>query len=164
MKTVHGTWQSIRRDELRDELIHDAYQATRKYAEPTRCPECGLVYREGRWVRGDVPATAHAAVCPACHRIRDGFPAGYVALRGAFLATHRDEILRLVRHVEDRERAEHPLQRIMAIADEGGEIMVTTTDAHLARGVADAVHRAYKGDLEFHYNREDNLLRATWSR
>lgn len=164
MKALHGSWQSLRHDELRDELIHDAYQATRKLAEPTRCPDCGLVYREGRWARGAAPGDAAEALCPACHRIRDDFPAGYVNLRGPYLATHRDEVLRLVHNVEAKERAEHPLQRIMAIeaADDG--VQVTTTDAHLARGIAEAVHRACKGELEFHYNREDNLLRATWTR
>lgn len=164
MKTLHGSWQSMRHDELRDELVHDPYQAQRKPEEPTRCPDCGLVFREGRWTRGAVPADAHEALCPACHRIRDDFPAGYVSLGGEYLAAHRDEILRLVHNTEQRARAEHPLQRIMAIADEPHGLLVTTTDAHLARGIAEAVHRACKGDLAFHYNREDNLLRATWAR
>lgn len=47
-------------------------------------------------------------------------------------------------------------------AEEG--LGVTTTGTHLAREIAERVHRAYKGDLEFSYNREDNLLRATWRR
>lgn len=164
MKVAHGTWQSMRRDELRDELIHDAYHTTRKYPDPTRCPDCGLVFRDGHWTRGDAVAGAHEAVCPACRRLHDDFPAGYVTLRGAFLAEHRDEILRLVHNEEAKERAEHPLQRIMAIRDAEGGVLITTTDAHLARAIADAVHHACKGELEFHYNREDNLLRATWTR
>lgn len=164
MRTMVGTWHPVRHDELRDELIHDAYQATRKYPDPTRCPDCGLVFRDGRWQQGAAGVDAHEAVCPACRRLHDDFPAGYVTLRGAYLAAHRDDILHLVRNHETRARAEHPLQRIMAIADVNGEVHVTTTDVHLARGIAEAVHHACKGQLEFHYNREENLLRATWSR
>lgn len=164
MKGTQATWRPLRRDELRDELIHDPYQATQKYAEPTRCPGCGLVFRNGRWMRGDVAAGAHEASCPACRRLHEGYPAGYVTLRGPFLAAHRDEILRLAHNHEALERAEHPLQRIMAVSEVEGGLLVTTTDAHLARGIAEAVHHAYKGELEFHYNSEENLLRATCTR
>jgi hypothetical protein len=41
---------------------------------------------------------------------------------------------------------------------------VTTTDIHLARGIGDALHSAYKGELEYHYNKEENLLRVEWRR
>jgi hypothetical protein len=39
---------------------------------------------------------------------------------------------------------------------------VTTTDIHLARGMGEALHRAYQGELEYHYNPEQNLLRVIW--
>ena len=42
--------------------------------------------------------------------------------------------------------------------------LVTTTDPHLARRIADALHDAYKGELRYRYNKEENLLRVTWSR
>jgi hypothetical protein len=47
-------------------------------------------------------------------------------------------------------------------SDDG--ITVTTTDIHLARGIGDAVHHAYQGALDFHYNPEQNLLRVSWAR
>jgi hypothetical protein len=74
------------------------------------------------------------------------------------------ETWRLVRNHASRERAEHPLQRIMAIRETGDGLLVTTTDAHLARGIAEAVLHACKGGLEFHHNRNENLLRAAWTR
>jgi len=103
-------------------------------------------------------------MCPACHRIHDRFPAGYVKLEGEFLAQHRVELLNLVRHVEQREKAGHPLQRIMNITDEDGVVLVTTTDIHLAHGIGEAVRHAYQGHLESHYNPEENLLRVHWKR
>jgi hypothetical protein len=95
---------------------------------------------------------------------RDHFPAGYVSLAGEFFATHEQEILHLIQHREVQEKAEHPLQRIMAIEKTEHGTVVTTTDIHLARGIGEALHHAYQGELEFHHNPEQNLLRVNWSR
>lgn len=46
---------------------------------------------------------AHQTYCPACHRISDRFPAGYVTLSGEFFATHEQEVLQQVRHHEVKE-------------------------------------------------------------
>jgi NMD protein affecting ribosome stability and mRNA decay len=164
MKSERGGFKPISRDQLFEELIHDSYKADRKLREPTRCPDCGAVFQKGRWIWGSAPAAAHEERCPACHRIHDRFPAGFVALKGAFFAEHRDEVMHLIRNHEAKEKAERPLQRIMAIEDSADGAMVTTTDAHLARDIAMALHRAYKGELDFHYNKQDVLLRATWTR
>lgn len=164
MKADRGTWRPLRRDELRDELVHDSYKSKRKLAEPTRCTECGAVYAGGRWTWNPVPAEAHDEICPACQRVRDRFPAGYVLLGGEFFAGHRDEVLHLARNREARERTEHPLERIMAIEDVDEGVQITTTDTHLARDIGEAVHAAYKGELEYHYNKEENLLRVRWTR
>ncbi len=164
MKNQRSGFQTIGREHLLQELVHDSYKAGRKLREPTRCPDCGAVFQNGRWIWGTAPAQAREERCPACHRIHDKFPSGFVTLKGAFLAEHRDEILRLMRNHEAKEKAEHPLQRIIAIVDNADGVTVTTTDTHLARDLAQALHHAYKGELEFHYNREENLLRALWSR
>jgi NMD protein affecting ribosome stability and mRNA decay len=164
MKSQRGGFQPVSRDQLFQEQVHDSYKAGHKLREPTRCPDCGAVFQKGRWTWGAAPDAAHEELCPACHRIHDKFPAGFVALKGAFLDGHRDEILHLIRNHEAKEKAEHPLQRIIAIVDSADGVMVTTTDIHLARDLAQALHRAYRGELELHYNKEDNLLRASWSR
>lgn len=154
----------IRRDLLLQEAAHDSYKLKGKLHEPTYCPDCGAVFHAGRWQWLAKPKDAHQATCPACHRTRDHFPAGFVTLSGDFIAAHEQEIMHLVRHHETREKAEHPMQRIMDIGIEKGAIQVTTTDIHLARGIGDAVHHAYQGDLKFHYNPEQNLLRVNWRR
>lgn len=160
MKTGRDRW----RDELRQEFVHDSYKSKVKLHEPTRCPECGAVYHAGRWQWGLTGAGAHEQICPACHRIRDHFPAGYVTLSGSFLSEHRDELINLARNCEAREKAEHPLERIMGIEDVQDGVLITTTDTHLAREIGEAVHAAYKGKTEYHYSKEENLLRVHWTR
>lgn len=142
----------------------DSYKTKGKLPEPTACPDCGAVFHGGRWQWLPAPADAHQTCCPACHRIRDHIPAGYVSLSGDFFTAHEQEILQLIQHHATKEKAEHPMQRIMDIEKTGDRTQVTTTDIHLARGIGVALHNAYQGELEFHHNPEHNLLRVSWTR
>ena len=141
----------------------NAYKAKGKLPEPTVCPQCGAVFHEGRWQWRSAPVDAHRQTCPACHRLHDHYPAGFVTLQGEFFRTHRDEIMQLVHNQEKRVRVEHPLKRIMAVEEKDGAALITTTDIHLARGIGEALHHAYQGELQYHYNPEENLLRVSWT-
>lgn len=163
-KSIPAGFRQIQRhDGLFQELVHDAYKAKGKLPEPSVCSRCGAVFRDGHWQWGDAPTGAHSATCPACHRIQDHFPAGFLMLAGPFFLSHKDEIMHLVHHHEQHERAEHPLQRIMTVEENGDGTLVTTTDIHLARGIGEALRHAYHGELEFHYNPEASLLRVHWT-
>lgn len=141
----------------------DAYKAKGKLAEPSACPECGAVFHQGRWQWMESPSNAHSETCPACHRIHDNYPAGFVTLEGSFFNHHREEIKRLIQHHAEHERAEHPLKRIMSIeSKDDGVMLVTTTDTHLARGIGEAVHHAYQGELKIEHVSGENLVRVYW--
>lgn len=157
-------FRPIRRDQLRPEREHDSYKLQHKPPEPAVCPDCGAIYHDGRWQWGERPGASHAVICPACHRIRDRFPAGFVYISGSFFGSHREELTSLIRHHEAKAKAEHALARIMAIEDEPDGTLVTTTDPHLARDLGEALHHAYQGTLEFHYSEADKLLRVHWQR
>lgn len=146
------------------EIREDSYREAAKMPEPARCPKCGATYHKGRWTWAKSPPDAHPHKCPACQRIDDDLPAGYVTLKGAYLAAHREEILNLAKAREARAKEDHPLQRIIAVKTAADGLVITTTDAHLARGIAMAVHEAFKGTLDMTYSRGENLLRATWKR
>jgi hypothetical protein len=166
-----AAFQKVRRDQLRQEREHDTYKRQHKPPEPSACPDCGAIFHAGHWQWGLRRPDSNEVICPACHRIRDNFPAGFLHVGGHFFTTHRDEILSLIRHHAEKARAEHPLARIITTKKDderksGSEdgILVTTTDIHLARDLGEALHHAYHGDLEFHYNEAEKLLRVGWQR
>jgi hypothetical protein len=164
MKGERGGSRGVRREQILSGMEKDSYKSGRKLPESSQCPQCGATFFKDRWTWKPALPGSPAHVCPACHRIQDKFPAGYVTLNGEYLAAHRDEILGLARHCESREKANHPLQRIMSIETVSGSTVITTTDIHLARNIAERIHDAHKGELALHYSKEENLLRATWKR
>ena len=153
-----------RQDRLIREEVHDTYRTKEKLPEPTQCPDCGAVFERGRWTWAvEGVADSHKTTCPACRRMRDAYPAGYVTLSGSFLGAHRDEIVNLVKNEAKKEAEEHPLKRIMEIKDTDDGLLVTTTDSHLARSIGDSLARAYQGELDYQYT-EDDMLRVQWNR
>ena len=165
MTNPRGVPYSPKRDAgVQSRNMDDPYRSAAKPPEPTMCPECKAVFSHGRWAWGEAPEDAHEQLCPACQRIQDRFPAGYVTIKGAFFEEHRDEIVALIENHEKKEKASRPLQRIIAMDATREGFEVTTTDSHLARGIGEALQDAYKGELKLRYSRDENLLRATWKR
>jgi NMD protein affecting ribosome stability and mRNA decay len=163
-KTTPPGFRAVRRDQLREEREHDSYKLQHKLPEPAVCPECGAFFHAGRWQWGERPSGASEVVCPACHRIRDHFPAGFVHVAGPYFLEHREELTSLIRHHEGKAKADHPLARIIEVEPADDGILVTTTDIHLARDLGEALHHSCQGDLEFHYNEDQKLLRVHWHR
>lgn len=164
MKSQTRPFKADSQEKIFPERGSDAYKLKRKLHEPTVCPTCGAVYHEGRWQWLQRPSSAEEVVCSACHRIADREPAGFLYIEGEFAPQHRDELIQLLRHHEAHARAEHAMERIIAIADDSGKTIVTTTDIHLARDLGEAIKAAFKGSLELKYSKDENLLRAYWRR
>ncbi len=158
--TERGFHGEKRKDRLIHEHIHDPYRDREKIKEPAFCPDCSAVRDNGRWRRGDRPAGAHEDLCPACRRINDRCPAGNLNLGGNFLKEHRSEIIGLAQNEEQKEKGEHPLHRIIRI-EEGDD---SIEDIHLPRRIGEALHKAYGGSLDFHYEEEAYFLRVKWNR
>lgn len=154
-----------RRDRLIREAVHDPYKAAAKPAEPSVCRECGVVFNEGRWRWSpELPTGATDTLCPACQRLRDRVPAGFLTLSGDFFRAHRDDIMHLVENTVDAQQKEHPMKRLMKIEDADDEVVVTFTDIHLPRSVGKAIERAYDGELEIRFAEESGIARVYWSR
>jgi len=156
---------AARKDRLIREHVHDPYQTPSKLPEPTVCPTCGAMYHDGRWQwTTSTPAGAHRHMCQACRRIRDGYPAGMVTLTGKFVGQHRTDLVRLARNNELQENRDHPLNRIIKIEERPDSIVITTTDIHLPRRIAEALRHAYKGELVVRYDEEGYFARFEWRR
>ena len=153
-----------RRDRLIRELDHDPYHAKLKIKGPAVCPGCGAVFLRNRWTWQPAPTDARQHTCPACQRIKDRVPAAFLTLSGDFFVSHRDEIMNLISNYEQRESMEHPLKRIMATEEQGSGLELAFTDAHLARGIGEALQNAYEGELDYEYTKEDIMLRVSWVR
>lgn len=145
--------------------VDDPYIARHKASGPTVCPQCGSVFHEGRWRWGPAPKDASEAICPACHRAKDEYPAGIVTLHSGVVQAKHDEIMSLIYHQEALEKAEHPLNRIIAIEETSADTLtITTTDIHLPRRIGQAIERAYHGRLALHYDEDSYFVRVDWSR
>jgi NMD protein affecting ribosome stability and mRNA decay len=157
----HGSDRS-HRDRSYGDPRHDPYQAKGKYKEPAVCGDCGAVFHHGRWAWTTASESAARVECPACHRMRDRQPAGFITLAGVRMGEEREELVRIVRNVEKHERAEHPLHRIIAIEHDPDEMRVTTTDTHLPQRIGESVRHARKGTLGIVYGPDEYVVRVHW--
>ncbi|MCU7944198.1 MAG: ATPase [Candidatus Thiodiazotropha sp. (ex Cardiolucina cf. quadrata)] len=155
-----------RRDRLLKDRSIDAYRSERKLPDPTLCQICGAVFTGGRWQWCEaLPIEAKETRCPACQRIHDRVPAGYLTLSGTFFNEHRKEIMRLIHNHVERQRTRHPLQRIIDThIKESGDMEISFTEFHLPKGVGEAVKNAYQGELQIHFPEASGQVRASWSR
>jgi hypothetical protein len=141
----------------------DPYQLQQKLHDGTSCPQCGAVYREGRWRWAAAPEGGEKTLCAACRRINENLPAGIVKLNGIFGRQQIEEVVRLARHQEDAEKREHPLNRIIRIGEEDEAIVIKTTDIHLPRRIGAAVKRAFHGELDEEFDDSGYFVRITWN-
>jgi hypothetical protein len=72
-------------------------------------------------------------------------------------------VVRLVRHQEDAEKRQHPLNRIMGVEEEAEAIVIKTTDIHLPRRIGAAVKRAFRGRLKEEFAEAGYFVRITWT-
>jgi hypothetical protein len=157
--------RQLRGNPLLREKVHDPYRSREKLREATCCPQCGVRYRNGRWAWAKTQTSVlRKQLCPACRRINDHYPAGELILSGNFFGSHADEVLTRVRHVEQSERNEHPLHRIIAIEERDADTAVSTTDIHLPHRIGHALKDAWGGNLKTHYDLEGYFTRVHWER
>ncbi len=158
------TKQGKRMDRLVKNKRHDTYKQRCKWPEPTKCIHCGAIFHDGRWSWSGHIDNANEIICPACQRTSDGYPAGYLEIRGDFFGRHKKEILNLIRNEERLEKRQRPMERIMKIVKGDGRTEVTTTGIHIAQRLGKALSRSYQGDLNFQYGDSENSVRVYWTR
>lgn len=153
-----------RKDRLIKDHRKDVYVDQIVLKEPAVCQKCGAVYLNGRWTWKTIDEFVAKTTCPACRRINDNYPAGYVEIKGDFFNRHSSEIKNLVNNVERLEKSERPLERIMSIKDEKNKTIITTTGIHIARRIGEALSRSYQGSYNFQYSDGEKCIRVSWKR
>lgn len=153
-----------RKDRLIKEKRHDTYQLDEKLPEPIICKTCNAVFEYGHWTWKTRPQHANEIHCPACQRILDKYPAGFVEIKGPFFDMNREEVLNLIDNVEKQEKRERPLERIISIIDQKIHTLITTTGIHIARRIGEGLAHAYQGDFSFNYSEAEKCIRVYWRR
>jgi NMD protein affecting ribosome stability and mRNA decay len=140
--------------------------------EASLCAICQAIYQNKRWFFDEKLAAKLAdtskvkeVTCPTCRKIKDHYPEGILTLSGDFLKDHKDEILTLLKKEAERVGKRSVADRIMTLTEKGkDQLVVETTTEKLAQHLGRAVHKAYKGELNFNWGEMDKFVRVYWSR
>ncbi|MDE2484064.1 MAG: hypothetical protein KGL32_02270 [candidate division NC10 bacterium] len=149
----------------------DSYLAKGAPGKMVVCHGCHAISAGRRWYQDEAvyakllkTGTVKEVYCPACEKIRDGYPSGQVTLKGPFLAEHHDEILRIITNEEKRARERNPLHRIMSLREENGQLEITTTDEKLAQRIGRELRKACGGTVAYGWSHDNKFLRVQWER
>jgi NMD protein affecting ribosome stability and mRNA decay len=149
----------------------DPYLPGEGHKEPAICRSCQALYRNKRWYLDPLAVTRlqaegelQAVTCPACQKIAEHYPEGVVTLRGDYLWDHEEEIRHILRNEENKAMAKNPLQRIMRMEREGGNLVIETTEEKLAEHLGRALHKAHQGELRVSWTDDHAICRVTWER
>ena len=52
----------------------------------------------------------------------------------------------------------------MGIESQPECLVISTTDTHLPRRIGAELKHAYQGELELHYDQDEQFVRVTWTR
>lgn len=153
-----------RKDKLIKEKRKDTYLGKNRLPAIQKCTECGSVFMNGRWTWKEIENHSVATMCPACRRINDNYPAGYIEIKGNFYKGHEKEISNLIRNTEKLEKNERPLERIISMIINKDKAHLTTTGIHIARRIGEALARSYQGNFSFKYLDGEKSIRVFWER
>ena len=93
-------------------------------------------------------------------------PHGFVHVDGAFVRSHRDDIVRLLKTEAANAAEDNPLAQIVAWHDNGhpDDVLVTTTTEHLAVRLGRALERAFDGRVRYGSSHVNKLAHVWWHR
>jgi NMD protein affecting ribosome stability and mRNA decay len=153
-----------RNDKLIQDKRKDVYLKTNSQKTHMVCSNCGAIFSNGRWTWKELINNLKETTCPACKRISDNYPAGFVEIKGSFYSGHEKEISNLILNTEKMEKKERPLERIMMFKPGKSKATLTTTGIHIARRIGEALSRSYQGNFSFQYLDGEKSIRVFWER
>ena len=172
MKTVANAKRGYKLSYKKKAATTDSYLPRGASRSISVCEGCRSVYMNKRWYAdGDIAQTASKKpgtmimVCPACLKIRDNFPGGIVTLKGDYVLPHKTDLMNLIRNEEERARGLNPLERVIAVKENGhGGIVISTTNEKLAQRIGRSIKKAFHGEVAYHWSHDTKLVRVDWVR
>jgi len=172
MKAVAKTVRDYKLSYKKKLVTTDSYLPRGASRSMSECGSCHAVYVNKRWyAHGDackVPMDGREkaqVTCPACLKIRDNFSGGIVTLKGEYVLPHKADLMNLIRNEEDRARGLNPLERVIAIKENGfGSIVISTTNEKLAQRLGRAIKKAFHGVVAYNWSHDNKLVRVDWVR
>lgn len=136
-----------------------------------RCPNCHAAYFDGHWHRAGAAEPAPnrrggEKLCDACQIERGAHGAvgavGELRIR-MIPPMIREQVLQTIRNVGTEALRRDPEERIIAIAQDGDGLLVTTTENQLVVRIGKKLDSAFKGGkLSISYSDQDLPIRAVW--
>lgn len=130
------------------------------------CRECEAVYYYKSWHHRlenykelSEDKRIKFVFCPACQMIKDKKYEGQVILKNTPQGK-KEEILRLVDNVSKRAYQRDPLDRIIGIKSKSKDIEILTTENQLAVSIGKQIKKAFKGNLEIQWSRQESTVRV----
>lgn len=162
-KWIKHTWEF--------ESTEDPYALKDAPSGEAVCPKCNSVFKDKRWfIEGELAKElledekVPKLLCPGCRKALEKYAMGYLYITGNFFRTHTEDIMRLINNEVEKARGLNPLHQIINTYEEKGTLVIETTTDHLAQRLGRALHKAYKGDLEFKWTKDEKLVRVYWKR
>lgn len=149
----------------------DPYQIEDVLAEPAICQKCHVLYQGKRWQFNSVKVEALYndksvmwVTCPACAKIEDHYPVGFVTLRGDYLMEHEEEIRNLIHNKVEADLSKNPMARIMSMMLVDGDLVIETTEQKLAEHIGRTLESAHSGELHVTWSQSPKICRVVWER
>lgn len=146
----------------------DPYIEEESLEEHSYCRQCGSVYMAGRWYLSnqveEKKQDGPDVLCPACRKLRDKVPSGVLKITGSFVRNHKEEIINLIRNETGKAAHGNPLERVMSMESDSEGMHITTTNEKLAQKIGRALHKAYRGKVEYKWSADNRLARVNWHR
>lgn len=129
------------------------------------CKDCTAVYyykswhhRLGSYKHLTEEKAIKFATCPACKMIKSGKFEGRVLFENVG-EPYIGEIMRNIQNTGERAYNRDPMDKIIKMKEDGGNIEVFTTENQLARNIARQVERAHKDvKTEINWSKEESVV------
>lgn len=133
----------------------------------TVCKTCGIYLTGKHWTH---PTEAKAVkegaqviftLCPACRMAKDGGFAGELVLKD-FPGERKHMMLETIKNSGNQAFRQNPLHRVLNVTESKSQIRVLTTENQLAVRLGKEVERAFGGNLEIHWSKDDEPVYVVW--